>query len=193
MKKALLIVAAASLLAGCSGLSFIQQDAPADTSVTPATPSAEAPQQLTEKEFVELSANIVCLKVTAPNDDAATRKAKAAALITKSGVTESAFTLYRAGLDKDTKKKEAVSYAIVGRIAELCPTTAVPQPAVTPTADPAAPATEPVAAPTAGEPIPTPPAAPATSAVSAPVPSAILPESKLPEPPAPPASTEAQQ
>ena len=131
MKKIVLIATIALLLTGCAGLDLVQKDA-AVTPVETAQPAeAVALAPVSQKDFVELSAGILCLKVTAPSDTTAVRKAKANQLILKSGVTDTAFENYRAGLEKNLKQKEAVSYAIIGRIAELCPANAATVPAAT--------------------------------------------------------------
>lgn len=163
MKKLLTVALATALLAGCSGLTFIEPKnepaQPAETTVEP-----QATTKLDQLKFVDLSAEILCLNTTFGEGSAAAKKERANAIIAESGITEAAFDAYRAELEKDAQKKSDTANAILGRVAELCPADKV-KPADAPTGgavettpaatDSAAPATAPAAEATPAETKPT--------------------------------------
>lgn len=123
MKKTLATLALTTILAGCSaGNLFVKQETPTEPTDTTSTVTEPATPVLSQTQFVDLSAQIVCLGVTQPTLDTMAKQAAATSILTKAKVTEESFIAYRAELEKDATKKSTVGYAIVGRASELCPT-----------------------------------------------------------------------
>lgn len=139
MQKKSLILASVLLLsltlfAGCFG------GEEETTTETAPKASEDVAKTLTEKDFVNLSAEILCLPRKNPNASPSEIEAKAKALVKKSDITELEYEAYQKKIEAKKDEKTRVGYAIIGRMGELCsPNPATPADPATP-ANPATPA-----------------------------------------------------
>jgi len=118
MKK-ILLLAALPLLAGCSLFAPAPQD---DTAALDALLDDAVTQQveLTEASFMQLSAELVCLRIRDPQATDAVLEAAALDVLDLYAVTEASFDAYQAELMADPTAAERVALGIVGEVQTRC-------------------------------------------------------------------------
>jgi len=118
MKK-MILLAILPLLAGCSLFTAAPQDDSAELDALLAD-AVVAPTELTEASFMQLSAELVCLRIRDPQATDAALQAAALDILDLYAVTEASFDAYQAELTTDPEQARRVALGIVGEVQARC-------------------------------------------------------------------------